>query len=120
MALAITIENTDHFMTAHVSGVADLAQMLELAGNLVDEAKRRGARRLLVDLREVRQNLKLTEHIILSEKAVSTFGRLERVATIVPEGANRGTTEHAARQRGVQFRVFNSPEAAAGWISADQ
>lgn len=116
MALVIRVSHADHFMSAKISGAAFLKDMLELIETLSDEAIRTGARRLQLDLRGVDQDLKLTEHIMLSEHAVAKFGHLERVASIVKPGSRRGTSEHIAQQRGVQLRVFTTEEEASAWM----
>jgi hypothetical protein len=119
MRLAVRVANTGCFMSVKASGRAEsLADMYELVNLVAAETLRLEATRLKVDLREVHQDFRFTEHFALGEKANSAFAHLQKVASLVAPGTRRGTSEQVARLQGRQLRVFTSDEECDAWLSA--
>ena len=103
-------------MSAKVSGAASLENIRRMIDDLSDESMRMNATRLLVDLRHVSEHFKITEHMVIGDAAASQLGHLEKVASVVAEGRRKGTSEQAARLRGVALRVFTSEDDAVAWL----
>jgi hypothetical protein len=116
MQLGIRVSHLEGFMSAKVSGEASLDNFGRMIDDLSDESMRMNATRLLIDLRQVHERFKLAEHMTVSERAVSHLCHLEKVASVVPEGRRKGTSEQAARTRGVALRVFTSEDEAIAWL----
>jgi hypothetical protein len=116
MQLDIRVCHLEGFMSAKVSGEGSLDNFGRMIDDLSDESMRMNATRLLLDLRRVTEHFKLTEHMIISERAASHLGHLEKVASVVPEGRRKGTSEQAAKARGVALRVFTSEDEAVAWL----
>jgi hypothetical protein len=118
MALELRVSHRESYMSAKAEGpgsVQDFRLMLEAVS---EETMRMSARRLLLDLRNVREQLKFMEHVVVSDLAVSLLNHMEKVASVVPEGRKKGTSEQAARMRGVALRVFTSESEAVDWLQA--
>jgi hypothetical protein len=114
--LSIRVNLREGFMSVKVAGTATLANVSSAIESISDETIRHNAKRLLVDLTLVREHLGFVDHAVISDKAATHYGHLERVASLVPDGRRRGTSEQAAQLRGMQLRVFTSREEAAAWL----
>ncbi|HSI54764.1 MAG: STAS/SEC14 domain-containing protein [Ramlibacter sp.] len=105
-------------MSAKVAGHASVQDVREVFDALSDESMRMNSRRLLVDLRRVDEKFDMADHLIVSAAAATNLAHLEKVATLVAMGRKKGTTEEAARQRGVVLRTFTSETEAVSWLEA--
>jgi hypothetical protein len=114
--LSIRVNLRDGFMSVKVAGTATLSNVSAAIESISDETIRHNAKRLLVDLTEVSEELGFVDHAVISDKAATHYGHLERVASVVPDGRRLGTSEQAAQLRGTQLRVFASREEAAAWL----
>jgi hypothetical protein len=114
--LGIRVNLRDGFMSVKVAGTATLRNVTAAIESISDETIRQNARRLLVDLTQVREQLAHVDHETISERAAARYVHLEKVASIVPEGHMHGTSEPAARRRGIDLRVFTSRKEAAAWL----
>ena len=116
MALAVEIDNGDDFMTAKVTGEASLAERFDVMDLPSDASLRLGTKRMLADLRQVKEDFKFTEHMSIGERPSAIPGHLQKVASIVPEDRRRGTSEQVAKRRGFCLRVFTSESEAVQWL----
>jgi hypothetical protein len=114
--LSIRVNLREGFMSVKVAGTATLGNVTAAIESISDETIRHNAKRLLVDLTLVREHLGFVDHAVISDRAATHYGHLERVASVVPSGHRRGTSEQAAQLRGMQLRVFTSREEAAEWL----
>ena len=114
--LSIRVNLRESFMSVKVAGTATLGNVTAAIESISDETIRHNARRLLVDLTRVSEQLGFVDHAVISDRAATHYGHLERVASVVPSGHRRGTSEQAAQLRGMQLRVFTSREEAAAWL----
>ena len=118
MPLEIRVSNTERYLSAKMSGratVADFRQMLDV---LLEETMRLSSTRLLIDLVGVEEHFRIDEHVVVSEQAAANFNHLEKIASLVPPGRKKGTTEQAAQKRGVVLRTFMSEADAIAWLEA--
>jgi len=113
--LSIRVNLREGFMSVKVAGTATLGNVTAAIELISDETIRHNAKRLLVDLSLVREHLGFVDHAVISDRAATHYGHLERVASVVPSGHRRGS-EQAAQLRGMQLRVFTSREEAAAWL----
>jgi hypothetical protein len=116
MALELRVSHRESYMSAKAAGPASVQDFRVMLEAVSQETMRMSATRLLLDLRGVQEQLKFMEHVVISDVAVSLLNHLQKVASIVPEGRKKGTSEQAARLRGVALRVFTSEGEAVGWL----
>jgi hypothetical protein len=114
--LSIRVNLREGFMSVKIAGRLTLGNASAAIEAISDETIRHNAKRLLVDLSGVQEQMGFVDHAVLSDRAVTHYGHLEKVASVVPVGHKRGTSEQAALLRGLQLRVFTSRDEAAAWL----
>jgi hypothetical protein len=114
--LSIRVNLRDGFMSVKLAGTATLGNVTAAIESISDETIRHNAKRLLVDLTQVSEQLGFVDHAVISDRAATHYGHLEKVASVVADGHRRGTSEQAGQLRGIQLRVFTSREEAAAWL----
>jgi hypothetical protein len=116
LALEVRVNHQETFMSAKVAGRASVHDMREVLDVLADESMRMSVRRILVDLRQVQEDFEFADHVVISTHAAVNLAHLEKIASVVATGRKRGTSEEAARQRGVSLRTFTSESDAVEWL----
>jgi hypothetical protein len=116
MLLQIRIRRLPEFTSVKISGPAALADMLQFAANFGEDSRAHGDKRVLVDLLEVENTFKFTDHFRIGEAAAHQLKHLDRLASIVPAGQITRTSEKVARKQGLQLRVFTSMTEAIRWL----
>ena len=120
MPLTVKIHRLPEFTSLKAIGDATLGDFVQLIDGMADESRRRGDRRLLVDLLDVGGELKFTEHFQMGERAALRLQHLEKVASVVPAAKLTRTSEKVAQTHGLQLRVFTSMTEAIRWLSQAQ
>ena len=117
MLLQIRIRRLPEFTSVKISGPAALADMLRITADFGEESRAHGDKRVLVDLLDVENNFKFTDHFQIGEAAAKQLKHLERLASIVPASQITRTSEKVALKQGLQLRVFTSMTEAIRWLS---
>jgi hypothetical protein len=117
MGVALNLHGTAQYLTATLSGPAQLEDFFSAIDALATATKAQAAARLLVDLRGVTEQFRFTDHFAIGERVLWKLGHLERMASLVPEAKRTGTSERVANRLGLRLRVFTSEAAAVAWLS---
>ena len=117
MPLQIRVQRLPEFTSVKISGCATLADLVGFIAEFGDETRRHGDKRVLVDLLDVQNNFKFTDHFRIGEAAARDLGHLQRLASIVPAAQITHTSEKVAVKQGLQLRVFTSMTDAIRWLS---
>jgi hypothetical protein len=116
MAFEIVLTRFMDFVQLAVAGPASLKAFAELVTTVERESHLWSDRKVLVDLREVEGDLLPDEQAFLGELVAHHFQHLDKVASLVPAGQLTRNSERAAREMGMQLRVFMSKEEALAWL----
>jgi hypothetical protein len=81
-----------------------------------ERADEHGRTRVLVDLTAVRQAIPDTDRYLLGEEIARTWRGLI-VAAVDPTETPDRFVQHVATNRGANLRLFDSEEAAIGWLT---
>jgi hypothetical protein len=100
-----------------ISGPAALVDLFEFIAEFGEGSLRHGDKRVLVDLMDVENDFRFTDHFQIGEAAARHLKHLERLASIVPASQITHTSEKVAQKRGLQLRVFTSMTEAIRWLS---
>ena len=114
--LRVRVQRLPEFTSAKVSGPATLADFVAFIAEFGAETHRHGDKRVLVDLLEVQNEFKFTDHFQIGEAAARELKHLERLASVVPAGQITRTSEKVAVKQGLQLRVFTSMSEAIRWL----
>lgn len=117
MPLTFQLSRLPRFVRFDVTGDASLADMHSLIDAVRDASA--ADRRALVNLVNVRENLKFTDHYAIGELVVRRLNHLERLASVVPAQRRTGTSEKVAAAQGTALRVFVDDQEACAWLAAD-
>lgn len=116
MPLSAQIHRTPQFTSITLTGPASLDDFVALMASLGEQTRRRGDRRILVDLLGVAGDLKFTDHFQLGSQAAQLLRHLDKLASVVPADKITHTSEKVAQKQGFQLRVFTTVEAATHWL----
>lgn len=119
MPLEIRVKDAGAYLSVRVAGRATLIDMFDMIDEVVETAIRLGARRVLVDQRQIEEDFKFTDHFAIGERVVSLFGGFEKAASLVREERRTGTSERVAQIKGAQLRVFTNEDVARSWLESD-
>lgn len=117
MPLQMKIRRLPEFTSVKIAGRAVLADFFGFIAEFGEESRRHGDKRVLVDLLEVENEFKFTDHFQIGEAAAKQLKHLERLASIVPADQITRTSEKVAIKQGLQLRVFTSMTEAVRWLS---
>jgi hypothetical protein len=117
MPLQVKISRLPEFTSVKIAGRAVLADFFSFIDDFGEESRRQGDKRVLVDLLDVENEFKFTDHFQIGEAAARQLKHLERLASIVPEDQITRTSEKVALKQGLQLRVFTSMTDAIRWLS---
>lgn len=117
MLFQTKIRRLPEFTSVKISGPAALADFLKFIAEFGEESRRHGDKRVLVDLLDVENDFKFTDHFQIGEAAAKDLKHLERLASIVPASQITHTSEKVAVKHGLQLRVFTSMTEAIRWLS---
>lgn len=120
MPLTFKVHRLPEFTSLKVVGDATLGDFLHLIDEMAEESRRRGDKRMLVDLLDVGGELKFTEQFQMGERAALRLQHLEKMASVVPAAKLTRTSEKVAQTQGLQLRVFSSMNEAIRWLSRAQ
>lgn len=99
-----------------VSGHSSLDDFVGLIDAMAFETRQHRDRRALVDLRQVDNELKFTDHFQIGDHVARKLQNLDRLASVVPADKITRTSEKVAAHQGLELRVFTSVEDALAWI----
>ncbi|MEO5672789.1 MAG: STAS/SEC14 domain-containing protein [Ramlibacter sp.] len=116
MSFQVSTTRLPQFVKLTVSGPNSIKSFVELIDSVAEETALWGDRRLMVDLRAVEGALTPPEQVFLGELVAQSFPHMERVASVVPSEQITHNSETAARDLGMQLRVFASEEEATEWL----
>ena len=103
-------------IAVHVAGIATLDDFIALIDVLAFETRRHRDRRCLVNLLQVVNELKFTDHFQIGEETARKLQNLDRLASVVPADRITRTSEKVAQQRGMELRVFTDEREALNWL----
>ncbi len=119
-ALEVSIHRLPEFVSVKLSGPATIDDFVRLIGELGEESRRLGDRRMLVDQLDIPGTLKFTDHFRIGEEVARHFQHLEKLATVVPPDKITRTSEKVALRQGLQLRVFTTINDAIRWLQDPQ
>jgi hypothetical protein len=117
MHLQTQIRREADFTTLKVTGPATLGDFVSFIAELGEITRTHGDKRLLVDLLDVENEFRFTDHFLIGEEAARHLKHLERVASLVPEAEITHTSEKVAVKQGLQLQVFTSMKQAIAWLT---
>lgn len=117
MPLQTTIRRLPEFASVKISGPATLAAFVAFIAELGENTRRHADTRVLLDLLDVENDFRFTDHFQIGEAAARELKHLERIATIVLASQITRTSEKVAVKQGLQLRVFTSMTEAIRWLS---
>jgi hypothetical protein len=117
MPLQVDVHRLPEFTSVKVSGPANLSEFLEFIAVFGEDSRAQGDRRVLVDLLDVENEFRFTDHFQIGEAAAKWLKHLERLASLVPAAQITRTSEKVALKQGLQLRVFTSMTEAIRWLS---
>ncbi len=120
MPLQVRVQRLPEFTSVKVSGPATLPEFVAFIAEFGAESHRHGDKRVLVDLLEVQNRFRFTDHFQIGEAAARELKHLERLASIVPASQITRTSEKVAVKHGLQLRVFTSMTEAIRWLSGPE
>ena len=119
MPFDVSVRRLPEFTSVTVTGPASLDAFVALITGMAAETRRRGDRRVLVDLLGVLGELKFTDHFQMGTQAAQHLRHLDKLASVVPPERITHTSEKVAVKQGFQLRVFTSLEEAVQWLTAE-
>jgi hypothetical protein len=114
--LAYFIEHHDRFSVVRVKGSPSLDAFLSFVQLMEAETSSWPHRLGLFDLRRIDTLQPFTEQFAIGEAVVRCLGRLDKLASVVPEGRMTGTSQKVAQRGGVDLRVFTDEPEATAWL----
>jgi len=118
MTFVVVTERLAEYVRITVEGEASIKDFVDLVLTTEQETVYWSDRRLMVDLRGLGGQLDPAEQVFLGELVAQNLSHLDRVASVVPAEQITRNSENAARQLGMQLRVFASDAEAAAWLAA--
>lgn len=116
MTFVVVTERLAEYVRITVEGEASIKDFVELVLATEQETIYWSDRRLMVNLRGLDGQLDPGEQVFLGELVAQYLSHLERVASVVPAEQITRNSENAARQLGMQLRVFSAEDEAAAWL----
>ncbi|MBC7604783.1 MAG: STAS/SEC14 domain-containing protein [Ramlibacter sp.] len=113
-----SIERLGTHIEVRVTGNATLDEFVALIDAMAFETRKHRDRRALVNLLQVVNELKFTDHFQIGEEAARKLQNLDRLASIVPPDRITRTSEKVAQHKGMELRVFTDHAEALGWLIA--
>jgi len=118
MAFSVSTTHFMDFVQLVVSGPASIKTFVDLVKTVEQESLAWAHKRALVDMRGIAGRLDETEQMFLGELVAQHLPHLEKVASVVYRDQITRGGEMAARELGLQLRIFVSKEEAAAWLQA--
>lgn len=116
MPLRFDLTRRDRYVRFDVAGDATLEDLHAFVNAVAQRTLDGGDRRVLADLRQVRESFKFTDHYAIGELVARRLHHLERLASLVPTPRRTGTSEKVAMAQGTALRVFVDEGAAIEWL----
>jgi hypothetical protein len=116
MAFTVSTTHFMDFVQVVVSGPASIKTFVDLVKTVEQESLAWSHKRVLVDMRGMVGRLDDTEQMFLGELVAQHLPHLDRMATIVYRDQVTSGSENAARDHGLQVRVFVAKEEAMAWL----
>jgi hypothetical protein len=117
MPLQVNIRRLPEFTSVKIAGHAVLDDLLLFIREFGEDSRRHPDRRVLVDLLDVENDFRFTDHFRIGQAAAEHLKHLERLASVVPDAQITRTSEKVAVKQGLQLRVFTSMTDAIRWLS---
>lgn len=106
----------------HVSmvgmGRADLVELCGLCSLAAEVGRLRHQRKLVFDVLALRPEITDAERIELGHHLARCLREFEKIAWVYHADEHSGIAQKIAMERGIDVRVFDTLEAATGWINA--
>jgi hypothetical protein len=106
------------FSVVEVTALAFLEHAEPALREIAERARQFGDRRLLVNLIDVIGTFGPDEQRTLGLLAYQYLSHLEKVASLVAPDKITRVSEAAAREKGMELRVFTDVTEAVGWLVA--
>jgi len=116
MPFDVSIHRHSAFVRFTPVGPASIESFVELVDTVEAETVFWSDRNALFDLRGVQGELSAKEQVFLGELVGHNLAHLDRLASVVPAQRITRRSEGAARQMGVQLRVFADEREATEWL----
>lgn len=118
MSLDFTVEHRQGYTAVRVRGEPSLGQFLSFIQQLGVDSSAWTSRRVLVDLRGVRNLTSFTDHYAIGEETARQLHHLHRIASLVDPDRITRASEKTARRSGANLSVFIAEEEALAWLTA--
>ena len=106
------------YAVAEISALAFLESAEPLLRSIAEQTRRRGDRRLLINLMDVVGTFGPQEQRTIGLLVFQHLSHLEKVASLVPPEKITRVSEQAARAEGMDLRVFTVFTEAIDWLVA--
>lgn len=104
------------YAVAEVTALAFLESAEPVLHDIAEQTRRRGDRRLLINLMDVVGTFGPQEQHAIGLLAHRYLSHLEKVASLVPPEKITRVSEAAARSQGMELRVFTVFTEAIDWL----
>ena len=116
MNLRVEVEHRDGYSVVRMRGQPSLGQFLSFLQLIGVETSGWTVRRVLFDLRGIRNLTSFTDHYAIGEEVARQLKHLHRIASVVDPDRITRASEKTARRSGVNLMVFTSEEEALAWL----
>lgn len=97
--------------TTSLKNFGDLVSFVAADIDLAEDAK------VMIDLTAVKGRLTANEQVLLAEIVALKLPYIYKLASLVPPGEVTRNTEHAAAEKGLALRAFDSEKEAIDWLT---
>ena len=118
MNLSFEVEHRERHSVVRLRGEPSLGQFLSFVQLMGVETSGWTVRRVLFDLRGIRNFTSFTEHYAIGEEVARQLKHLHRIASVVDPDRITRASEKTARRSGVNLVVFTSEAEALAWLLA--
>ena len=114
-----TVQKRTDYLYMKVTGVYNSQQFMELPRVILNECKKAGSNKILVDALEVDfANLSTMERYFLGEEFAKVISYHATIAAVVPEKTITKFMETVATNRGANLLVAGDLKSAELWLNA--
>ena len=118
MNLRVEVEHRQGYSVVRLRGEPSLGQFLSFVQLIGVETSGWTVRRVLFDLRGIRNFTSFTEHYAIGEETARQLHHLHRIASVVDADMITRASEKTARRSGVNLTVFTDEGEAVRWLTA--
>ncbi len=118
MSFTLHLTHGPAYAVAEISALAFMEAAEPVLRSIAEQTRERGDRRLLINLMDVVGTFGPDEQRAIGLLAYRYLPHLEKVASLVPPEKLTRVSEAAAREQGMELRVFTVLTEAIDWLMA--